>query len=99
MADPYAPSDDWREGYSAGYESGLKAGQDEGFHVRTIKGRPLPKKKRKPTAYNNFVSKKSQLPKFKYKSSRGKKKKGMANLKAIGVAWRKLSKAQQNKYK
>jgi len=99
MGDPYAPTDDWREGWVAGYESGLKAGQDEGFHVRTIKARALPKKKRKPTAYNNFVAKKSQLSKFKYKSTRGKKKKGMTNLKAIGVAWRKLSKAQQNKYK
>ena len=97
--DPYAPSDDWRKGWIAGYESGLKEGQDEGFHARTIKGRPLRKKKRKPTAYNNFVAKKSQLSKFKYKSTRGKKKKGMTNLKAIGVAWRKLSKAQQNKYK
>ena len=102
MGDPNAPTDDWREGWVAGYESGLKAGQDEGFHVRTIKARALrsgPTKKRKPTAYNNFVAKKSQLSKFKYKSSRGKKKKGMTNLKAIGIAWRKLSKAQQNKYK
>jgi len=105
MGDPYAPSDDWREGYQDGYATGFKDGMQRNAtpsNSSSGKARALrsgPTKKRKPTAYNNFVAKKSQLSKFKYKSTRGKKKKGMTNLKAIGVAWRKLSKAQQNKYK
>lgn len=77
MADPYAPSDDWREGYQDGYATGFRDGMQRNTarpHVRTIKGRPLPKKKRKPTAYNNYVAKKSQLPRYKYKSTRGKKR-------------------------
>ena len=103
MGDPYAPTDDWREGYSAGYESGRYDALKElgiGKPANPLGLRsPRSQKKRKPTAYNNFVSKKSQLPRFKYKSTRGKKKKGMTNLKAIGVAWRKLSKNEQAKFK
>jgi hypothetical protein len=90
----------FREGWSAALKSQYYgATHEELSKVRTFEEIPKRKAKRKPTAYNNFVSKKSQLPRYKYKSTRGKKKKGMTNLKAIGIAWRKLSKAQQNKYK
>lgn len=100
MGDPYAPSDDWREGYQDGYATGFQDGLKQASprpHVRSIKG--ASQTRRKPTAYNNFVAQKAKLPRFKYKSTRGKKKKGMTNMKAIGVAWRKLSKNQQAKYK
>ncbi|MBT4407030.1 MAG: hypothetical protein HOC79_04065 [Euryarchaeota archaeon] len=95
---------EYERGFSAGYLAGWREGTGSPVtdmtHTIDMKvRRPGTAKKRKPTAYNNFVSKKSQLPRYKYKSTRGKKKKGMTNLKAIGIAWRKLSKAQQNKYK
>jgi len=99
---------EYERGFSAGYLVGWREGTGSpvtdmthtiDMKVRAPHSAPRRKAKRKPTAYNNFVSKKSQLPRFKFKATRGKKKKGMTNLKAIGVAWRKLSKAQQNKYK
>jgi hypothetical protein len=94
--------------YERGFASGWRAALDEDyeptrggrkFDQRVQAFRETKKPKRKPSAYNNFVSQKAKLPRFKYKSSRGKKKKGMTNMKAIGVAWRKLSKNQQAKFK
>lgn len=110
MADPYRVTDDWLEGYDAGYDSGFRKGQESpvsgkrrpGARARTGKSRKSATGKRKtakkPSAYNNFVAKKSQLPRFKYKTTRGKKKKGMVNLKAIGIAWRKLSPGMKKKW-
>jgi hypothetical protein len=60
--------------------------------------RRKPKRKAKPSGYNKFVAAKSKMSKFKYKTTRGNKKKGMVNLKAIGVAWRKLSAGQKKKW-
>lgn len=45
-----------------------------------------PKPKRKLSAWQKFVKANSKKPRFKYKSG---KKKGMINLKALGVAYRK----------
>ena len=50
------------------------------------------KKKRKPSAYNKFVKEMSKKPRFRYKQTRGNKKKGMVNMKAIAQAWKKKRK-------
>ena len=47
---------------------------------------PKRKPKRKLSAWQKFVKANSKKPRFKYKSGR---KKGMINLKALGVAYRK----------
>ena len=44
------------------------------------------KRRRKLSKWQQFVKKNSKFPRFKYKSGR---KKGMINLKALGVAYRK----------
>ena len=44
------------------------------------------KRRRKLSKWQQFVKKNSKFPRFKYKSG---KKKGMINLKALGVAYRK----------
>ena len=91
---------EYERGFREGWSASLKAqGQHKYSLPRTFEEIPKRKAKRKPSAYNNFVAQKAKLPRFKYKSSRGKKKKGMTNMKAIGVAWRKLSKNQQAKFK
>lgn len=111
MADPYRITDDWQEGYDAGYSTGYQNGIDYQTYIEgrrlsqgprpasTITQRATPKKRKKLSAYNKFVSAMSEKPRFKYKTSRGNKKKGMTNLKAIGVAWRKLTPAKQAKWK
>ena len=50
------------------------------------------RRKRKPSAYNKFVKEMSKKPRFRYKQSRGNKKKGMVNMKAIAQAWKKKRK-------
>jgi len=101
-------SSDWEQGFIAGYTAASRQvamGErrsltPHGLNVALHDAGPKPKKpKKRLTAYNKFVSAMSQKPRFKYKTTRGKKKKGMANMKAIGVAWRKLSPAQQAKWK
>ena len=47
------------------------------------------KRKRKLSKWQQFVKKNAKFPRFKYKSG---KKKGMINLKALGVAYRKKKK-------
>lgn len=98
----------WEKGFAAGWTAAQEAIVEHGRAMPSRAERILSKgpagtsrkkPKQKPSAYNNFVSKKSELPRFKYKTSRGKKKKGMINLKAIGIAWRKLSPAAQKKWK
>ena len=63
--------------------------------TKQIGGRRLPsdiaayqkrRSKRKLSKWQQFVKKNSKFPRFKYKSGR---KKGMINLKALGVAYRK----------
>jgi hypothetical protein len=65
---------------------------------RSVGIRRKPKRKKAKSGYNKFVAAKSKMSKFKYKTTRGNKKKGMVNMKAIGVAWRKLSAGQKKKW-
>lgn len=82
-----------REYYRMGYADGLKDAQRDigrdfgqtfpGGSVATVFDKP---KKRKLSEWQKFVKANSKKPRFRYKSGR---KKGMINLKALGVAYRK----------
>ena len=94
-----------REYYRMGFRDGLKASYTEDYQValgeadsprearRAVRRTGLatdyftPKpKKRKLSEWQRFVKANSKKPRFRYKSGR---KKGMINLKALGVAYRK----------
>lgn len=76
-----------RERQMTEYEAGFKAGQRGQKAVgRLARGLARAKPKRKLSAWQKFVKANSKKPRFKYKSG---KKKGMVNLKALGVAYRK----------
>jgi len=97
---------EWEKGFASGWRAALdedyeptRGGKKFDQRLQEFRSDAKPKKpKQKPSAYNNFLSAKSQQPRFKYKVSRGKKKKGMVNMKAVGIAWRKLSPAMQKKW-
>ena len=80
-----------REYYDMGYRDGrinvppLFERDREYFTGPTIRN-PPPQRKRKLSAWQKFVKANSKKPRFRYKSGR---KKGMINLKALGVAYRK----------
>ena len=85
--------------YDDGFEAGFRAARQMKGRAdrRKTSGRmhakaPAPKKKRKPSAYNKFVKEMSKKPRFRYKQTRGNKKKGMVNMKAIAQAWKKKRK-------
>ena len=76
------------EMYRMGYQDGLRdaqrdIGRDFGSSQTRKRGG---KRRRKLSKWQQFVKKNSKFPRFKYKSG---KKKGMINLKALGVAYRK----------
>ena len=76
------------EMYRMGYQDGLRdaqrdIGRDFGSSQTRKRGG---KRTRKLSKWQQFVKKNSKFPRFKYKSG---KKKGMINLKALGVAYRK----------
>ena len=76
------------EMYRMGYQDGLRdaqrdIGRDFGDSPTRKRGG---KRRRKLSKWQQFVKKNSKFPRFKYKSG---KKKGMINLKALGVAYRK----------
>ena len=76
------------EMYRMGYQDGLRdaqrdIGRDFGSSQTRKRGG---KRRRKLSKWQQFVKKNSKFPRFKYKSGR---KKGMINLKALGVAYRK----------
>ena len=86
-----------REYYAMGYRDGVKAA--EGTMGSYPSAPPLYEqlerlgtrkrggnRRRKLSKWQQFVKKNSKFPRFKYKSG---KKKGMINLKALGVAYRK----------
>ena len=82
----------WRDGFAEGWDRRSLKGsavstQDEIFPYE--KRQAKKKKRKKVSAYNRFVKECAKKPRFKYKSG---KKKGMLNMKAIGVAWRKKRK-------
>ncbi len=99
-------SKEWELGFAAGYRacyneySSYTARQADTmfstphFTSEMIEERKEAKKrrKRKPSAYNKFVKEMSKKPRFRYKQSRGNKKKGMVNMKAIAQAWKKKRK-------
>jgi len=97
MADPYAPNEDWYEGYDAGFSAGYDKAMNERRPSRRVAEVPrhmepdfsftIPKKKkRKLSAWQKFVKVNSKKPRFRFKSG---SKKGKINLKALGVAYRK----------
>ena len=80
-----------REYYAMGFRDGRKF-EEMGYEAtgrmsisRSELG-PRAKPKRKLSAWQKFVKANSKKPRFKYKSG---KKRGMLNLKALGVAYRK----------
>lgn len=93
----------WEDGFAAGWKA-AQAGVDDTAQIYGVKSitagkRPAAQKpKQKPSAWNNYVAKKSQMPRYKYKTTRGKKKKGMVNLKSIAAAWNNLTAGQKKKW-
>ena len=82
------PTQREREYYAMGYRDGVNSQSDPGVYPERLPGPELrlkPKRK-KLSKWQQFVKKNSKFPRFKYKSG---KKKGMINLKALGVAYRK----------
>jgi len=78
------PTEREREYYRMGFMDAMKdAKRDIGRDFDT----PKPKTRRKKlSSWQKFVKANSKKPRFKYKSG---KKRGMINLKALGVAYRK----------
>lgn len=70
---------------SLGY---MKAPQDPRPSARDFMPERVRKPKRKLSDWQKYVKLNSKFPRFKYKSGR---KKGMINLKALGIAYRKTS--------
>lgn len=82
------PTEREREYYRMGFIDAMKdakrdIGRDFGSSQTRKRGG---KRRRKLSKWQQFVKKNSKFPRFKYKSG---KKKGMINLKALGVAYRK----------
>ena len=82
------PTEREREYYRMGFIDAMKdakrdIGRDFGSSRANKSG---VKRRRKLSKWQQFVKKNSKFPRFKYKSG---KKKGMINLKALGVAYRK----------
>lgn len=85
-----------REYYRMGFLDGQRSGQsfeagiaEERIFEREERLQSLKrggKRRRKLSKWQQFVKKNAKFPRFKYKSGR---KKGMINLKALGVAYRK----------
>jgi len=105
MVDPYRVTDDWQEGYDAGYESGFRkamriyTAEGESARGARIQGRgsPKPKPKRKLSAWNRFVKANSKKPRFVFKSNTATHKKGQLNLKKMGVAFHKTPEGKASK--
>jgi hypothetical protein len=82
------PTEREREYYRMGFIDAMKdakrdIGRDFGDSTTRKRGG---KRTRKLSKWQQFVKKNAKFPRFKYKSGR---KKGMINLKALGVAYRK----------
>ena len=88
-----------REYYAMGYRDGISAAGpredirtyaqtpiERGLYTVGVRDPDFPKRKRKLSEWQKFVKANSKKPRFRYKSGR---KKGMINLKALGVAYRK----------
>jgi len=77
MADPYAPTDDWQEGYDAGYYSGFQAGVAKGSPPRSLRNAEAfkqPSKRKVPQKGKAKVLTDMTAPVWaKYKKGRGKK--------------------------
>lgn len=78
MADPYRITDDWQEGYDAGYESGYRAASSgqfrDGPFERAIGLAPSKKKRKKPQKGKAKLLTDMTAPKWKkYKKGNGKK--------------------------
>tara|TARA_Y100000310_G_C20023153_1_gene508346 strand:- start:142 stop:423 length:282 start_codon:yes stop_codon:yes gene_type:complete len=89
------PTEKEREYYRLGFLDGLRAGEDpygeRGISPVDLSGLPteqMVRKSRKRTLskWQRFVKANAKKPRFKYKSG---KKKGMVNLRALGIAYRK----------
>jgi len=85
----------FQDGYAKGYSNGLHESalaytpgqlkERAEWGSRTGKDLSGKGKKRKPSAWNQFVKVNSKKPRFIYQSGA---KKGKLNLKKMGVAWR-----------
>ena len=90
MADPYRVTSDWREGYDAGYQAGLRQGVEPARSVSLpgLKRRYAPKKKkitRKPSKYNRFMAK--ELKRLRKKHPRTKQQ---VLFKRAARSWRRV---------
>lgn len=83
MVDPYAPNDDWQEGYDAGFQAGSRYGSMVRYSENAPQTPISPRVVRKVSAWQRYMGvKKNQI---KYKSG---SKKGRLNLKAMGRKYR-----------
>jgi len=84
MADPYAPTEDFQEGYDAGYETGyfdgMKRAREQRMNMRTsmsAASRSMPgqkpKRKRKQSGKAALLTKMTAPKWAKYKKGNGKK--------------------------
>jgi len=80
MADPYRVTDDWQEGYEAGYSSGYEAASRRFTESRSTEarsarafGQPAKRPKRKQSGKQKILTSMAKKAWDKYKKGNGKK--------------------------